>query len=250
MPFKYFVELSYDGSEFHGWQIQRNAKAIQEVLQTAFGQYFGQMVHLTGCGRTDTGVHARQFFAHFELSAPIENASSALHHLNAMIPRSIALLQFHAVSDEASARFSATSRTYEYSIINRKDPFAQGRRWHLHTALNTDAMNTACELLKSHTDFGCFAKSRNQSSHYVCHISHAHWDVLSDGYLFTVSANRFLRNMVRAMVGTLVEVGEGVLSLDDFSAVLLSNDRRRAGQSVPAHGLYLTQVSYPAVIFI
>lgn len=248
MPQRYFIELSYDGSDFHGWQIQPNAKTIQETLNSALSTLLRQEIYTVGCGRTDTGVHASQFFAHFDTDAALRDTGELTYRANRILPTSIAIHRVFPVSPEAHTRFSATSRTYHYLITQQKDPFAVLRKWELRESLNLAAMNEAAQLLKAYEDFSCFARSNTQTETNLCVLSHAAW--VQDGHTlrFEVTANRFLRNMVRAMVGTMVDVGRGKLNMDDLRRIIASKNRSEAGSSVPAHGLYLTHITYPDTI--
>jgi tRNA pseudouridine38-40 synthase len=246
MAQRYFIQLSYDGTDFHGWQIQPNAKTIQETLNDALSTLFRQDIYCVGCGRTDTGVHAKFFIAHIELDHSIElECTEVIYRLNRILPKSIAVQDCYSVAEDAHARFSAISRSYAYFITTVKDPFSVDRMWELRESLNITAMNEAANSLLGEHDFSCFSKSNTQTETNLCKVSEAYWEEHPHGLVFLISANRFLRNMVRAVVGTLVEVGREKLSLSDFQAVLASKDRSAAGTSVPAHGLYLTNVVYP-----
>ncbi|WP_129714583.1 tRNA pseudouridine(38-40) synthase TruA [Pedobacter sp. SYP-B3415] len=245
---RYFIELAYDGTSFHGWQIQPNAVSVQELLDRALSTCFRTPVQTTGCGRTDTGVHATRFFAHFDLPESIGRAEQQVHAVNALLPYQIGVKRIFAVQADAHARFDATSRTYHYFIHTRKDPFRHQRSWLLRDELNLAAMNEAASRLFHHTDFSCFSKSNTQTFTNNCRISEAVFTALPDnGLQFTISADRFLRNMVRAIVGTLADVGRAKLSADAFDQIIESRNRSNAGQSVPACGLYLVNITYPYV---
>ena len=245
MASRYFIELAYDGSDFHGWQIQPNAKTIQETLNTALSTLLRTEIYTVGCGRTDTGVHASQYFAHFETETPVEDLDELVYRSNRVLPVSIALKRCFEVNNATHARFTATSRSYAYLITQQKDPFAVLRKWEMRETVDIDRMNKGAAKLLGEKDFGCFAKSNTQTETNLCNVTHAQWYEDGATLRFEVSANRFLRNMVRAIVGTLIDLGRGSITLDDIDRILESKDRSEAGLSVPAHGLYLTGVSYP-----
>ncbi len=203
-----------------------------------------------GCGRTDTGVHAKEYFAHFDADEISIELPDLKHKLNSMLPWGIAIEVIIPVFDESHARFSAVRRSYEYRIITEKNPFEHDTAYKFNIPLDVDAMNKACELLLGEKDFGCFCKANADNATDICTVYHASWKSENKLLVFNITANRFLRNMVRAIVGTLLEVGQGRMNLDDFQAVLDSKDRKAAGRSVPAHGLYLTAVEYPQEIFL
>lgn len=243
---RFFIELAYKGSAYHGWQRQPNALTVQEVLDDALRTVFRQHTETTGCGRTDTGVHAKQFFAHFDLQAPAGmSLEKAVISLNGILPPDISVKQIFAAAPEAHARFDAVQRSYEYYIHQRKDPFKQGFSWQLHDDLTIEAMNKAAEILMSYQDFSCFSKSNTQVFTNNCRVTEARWEKLSDGLVFRISADRFLRNMVRAVVGTLIPIGRGEYKPEEIRGIIESKDRSNAGASVPACGLYLTKVTYP-----
>jgi len=197
-----------------------------------------------GAGRTDTGVHAKQMFAHFDSEETLKN-DFLVNKLNAYLPKDIVVYKIIPVSEEAHARFDATKRTYEYHIHTYKNAFENESSWYLHQHLDLEKMNEASEILFEHEDFQCFSKSNTDVKTYNCKIVEAHWERNNEKIIFTISADRFLRNMVRAIVGTMVEIGSGKKNIDDFKKILESKDRNQAGPSAPAHGLYLTQVKYP-----
>lgn len=244
---RFFVELSFNGKNYHGWQIQPDAVSIQEVLENAFSTLLREEVKLTGAGRTDTGVHARQLFAHFDTPTEFD-LSEMIFRLNSFLPKDIAIKEIFKVKAEAHARFDATEREYKYQIALAKDPFLQDFAYNLHVIPDIEAMNAAAELLLSHQDFQCFSRSNTDVKTYYCDVKTAFWKMEGKLLVFTICADRFLRNMVRAIVGTLLEVGLGKKSLDDFRDVLQSKDRTKAGASAPAHGLFLTRVGYPNTI--
>ena len=243
---RYFLSLSYFGEAYHGWQRQPNALTVQEVVESTLSTLLRKPISLVGAGRTDTGVHARELFAHLDLQDP--PPSDLLDRLNSFLPGDIAVNNMFPVPDDAHARFSAVARTYEYHIVQRKDPFMQDRAYYVRQPLDIDKMNEAAALLKSFEDFECFSKSNTDVRTFLCQISHAHWIRNGNRLVFTIIADRFLRNMVRAIVGTLLDVGKGKLSLEDVKAIIKSRNRSEAGVSVPAKGLYLVRVKYPESI--
>ena len=243
---RYFLSLSYFGEAYHGWQRQPNAITVQEVVENALSTLLRTPVSIVGAGRTDSGVHARELFAHFDTD--IELPGDLEHRLNRLLPVDIAVNSLNEVPEEAHARFSAVARSYEYHIVRRKDPFQKDRAYLLTRPLDMAAMNEAAELLKTFVDFECFSKSNTDVHTFNCHITSAYWKEKGDLLIFHITADRFLRNMVRAIVGTLLDVGLGKLSLEDVKAIIKSKDRSEAGVSVPAKGLYLTRVEYPTGI--
>ena len=254
---RYFIEIAYKGTNYHGWQIQQNAISIQEVLNKTLSTVFRQEVYTLGCGRTDTGVHAKQLFAHFDLTfstlKEAENIeasnSKLLRGINSLLPIDIAANRFFKVKKDAHARFDALHRTYEYHIHYGKNPFLTDYSWRVRDELDKVKMNEAAKIMMEYQDFSCFSKSNTQVFTNNCVISLAEWNETQDGRLvFVIQANRFLRNMVRAIVGTLVEIGSGNQDVEHIRTVLESKDRSIAGVSVPACGLYLVQVVYPAEI--
>ena len=242
MP-RYFLQLGFHGKKFHGWQIQENAHSVQAELNGALKTLLGKETETTGCGRTDTGVHAHKFFLHFDAD-PISDEKDFLYHLNSLLPFEIAIYKIFKVEDGAHARFDATSRTYRYFIHSRKNPFLNDTSYFFPYEVDINRMNEAAEILKAHSDFSCFSKSRTQVKTNICRIAKARWEEKDDQLIFEITADRFLRNMVRAIVGTLLEVGEGHISLEDFTAIIENKKRSGAGVSVPGHGLFLTEVTY------
>ncbi len=245
---RFFIELSYNGTNYHGWQIQPNATTVQEFLDKALSVFFRQPVSTLGCGRTDTGVHATQFYAHFDLqieeSASIE---SSITGINSLLPYDIAAKRLFCVGDEAHARFDATARAYQYHLHFHKDPFLLNRSWLYKGDLDVEAMDMAAKQLMNYTDFSCFSKSNTQTFTNNCKITTAYFERTDDGLIFTIKADRFLRNMVRAIVGTLIRVGKREIDLTQLEEIIESKNRSNAGQSVPACGLYLVSVVYPFV---
>ena len=241
---RYFVKLSYKGTHFFGWQIQPNAISVQETIAIALKKLNrGNSVKITGCGRTDTGVHASTFFAHFDMDTQMTNKTFA-HKLNCMLPNDIAIQELIKVPSDLHARFSATSRTYHYYIHTNKNPFLAETSWLVKHPVAIDKMNAAAELLLNHTNFKCFSKTTTGNTTYQCNVTIAKWETTENGLKFTIKANRFLRNMVRAIVGTLINIGMEKISLTEFKEILNSDDRNKAGESVPAQGLFLANVNY------
>lgn len=246
---RYFIELAYNGTNYHGWQIQPNAVTVQEMLNKALSILLRQPVETTGCGRTDTGVHATTFYAHFDLEESMVSGPRdiGIRSLNSLLPYDIAIKRIVPVHAEAHARFDATLRSYEYHIHFHKDPFKLDRSWLLRDVPDVALMNQAAAILMEYTDFSCFSKSNTQVFTNNCKISRAEWVKTGDGLVFHISADRFLRNMVRAIVGTLILVGKGEIEPEGIRAIIESKNRSNAGTSVPACGLYLTEVKYPYI---
>jgi tRNA pseudouridine38-40 synthase len=250
---RYFIKLAYNGTHYHGWQYQPNAASVQETLNKAFSVILNSEINLMGAGRTDTGVHAKEMFAHFDFETPFD-VQNLVHKLNSYLPKDIVVYTIIPVHDEAHTRFDATKRTYEYHINTFKDAFLQEQSWYFHQKLDVELMNEAAQILFQHTDFQCFSKVNTDVNTFDCTIFEAYWtrgtaeqgaDKQENGSLvFTISANRFLRNMVRSIVGTLVNIGLHKITLADFTAIIESKNRNKAGFSVPAHGLYLTKIEY------
>lgn len=243
---RYFLEISFNGAAYHGWQVQPNALSVQEVIQDRLSVLLRMPIEVVGAGRTDAGVHAKQMFMHFDVLEAIQDIPHLLYKLNSFLPKDIAAQSLQLVSDTAHARFDAVSRGYVYLISLKKNPFTQDYAWDIRNReLDIEAMNLACEVLLQHTNYKCFSRSNTDVRTYECTIFKAIWTKEEEMLRFEVVANRFLRNMVRAMVGTLIEVGRGICSQEEFKAILHSDNRSKAGASAPAHGLYLNQISYP-----
>lgn len=240
---RYFIKLAYNGTHYHGWQYQPNASSVQETMSKAFSVLLNTEIILTGAGRTDTGVHAKEMYAHFDFEQPFD-CQNLVHKLNSYLPKDIVVFAIIPVHDEAHTRFDALKRTYEYHINTFKDVFLQDLSWYFHQDLDLDLMNQAAKLLFNHTNFQCFSKVNTDVNTFDCTIFEAHWKRENNSLIFTISANRFLRNMVRAIVGTLVNVGLHKITLADFNEIIESKNRNNAGFSVPAHGLYLTEIEY------
>ncbi|NVO19287.1 MAG: tRNA pseudouridine(38-40) synthase TruA [Bacteroidetes bacterium] len=250
MPYRYFIKLSYNGRDFKGWQIQPNDVTVQSVMEKALFFTCGLKTGIIGCGRTDTGVHARVFYAHMDVEDAISKPADMVFKLNRFLPDSIAVKDIVPVKADAHARFSAISREYTYSIQTQKNPFRIQDSYYLHGNFNLDAMNTGARLLLNHSDFECFSKVKTQVANFNCKLEFAEWKQNGSELLFNIRADRFLRNMVRSIVGTLLDVGRGRIDLGELQNILLSHDRRRAGRSVPAKGLSLTDVNYPEYLFV
>ncbi|SFU34329.1 tRNA pseudouridine38-40 synthase [Pustulibacterium marinum] len=242
---RYFLEFSYNGADYHGWQNQPNAISVQEVLEKALSTLLRKEIAITGAGRTDAGVHAKQMFAHFDVESVLDQ--NLIYKLNSYLPKSIAIHNLHLVADDAHARFDAESRTYEYWIVTKKDPFLNEFAYCLKYPLDVDLMNEAAKVLFEYKDFQCFSKSNTDVKTYLCDLMHAEWKWQGEKLVFTIQADRFLRNMVRAVVGTLLNVGSGKITIVDVRKIVESKDRSNAGVSVPAHALYLTKVIYPYI---
>lgn len=241
---RYFIDLSYFGKAYHGWQVQPNAITVQEEVERVLSTYLRQEIKVTGAGRTDTGVHARQLVAHFD-APDLGDLSQFCYKINAFLPSDIAFNQVYPVQADAHARFDAVARSYEYHISTRKDPFKQELAYQAPGELDVPMMNQAASILLEYTDFEAFSRTGSDVKTFNCQLTHAAWEVLPEGLIFTISADRFLRNMVRAVVGTLLEVGLGKCDLEQFRSIIQSKDRSKAGASAPAKGLYLTKVTYP-----
>lgn len=240
---RYFIALSYNGKKYHGWQIQPDAISVQEKLNTAISTILQKEISVVGAGRTDTGVHASQMFAHFDVETKLKG--DAVFKLNSILPADIVVSKVFLVADEAHARFDATSRSYEYKICLGRNPFLLDFSWQIHSQkLDMNLMNKAAEMLLEYTNFQCFSKVKTEVHTFNCTITNAVWKQNGSELIFYISANRFLRNMVRAIVGTLVDVGLGKITVADFRKIIESKDRSNAGLSVPAKGLFLTEVRY------
>lgn len=244
---RFFIQFSYFGKAYHGWQNQPNAITVQEVLENALSKLLNNPISLMGAGRTDTGVHAKEMYAHFDFEQ-LTRIPELLFRLNSYLPNDIAVQRIFEVIDDAHARFNASARTYEYHISKTKDPFIMDLAHFIWKDLDLVEMNTAAGFLIGKKDFECFSKSNTDVFTNICDISEAKWNVENDKIIFTITADRFLRNMVRAIVGTLLNVGVGKYSADYVNTILKSKDRAMAGASVPAKGLYLTSIVYPNTI--
>jgi tRNA pseudouridine38-40 synthase len=245
---RYFLEIKYDGTNYHGWQIQKNSNTIQAEINSALSTILQQKIMVYGAGRTDSGVHAKQLFAHFDLETELIG-TPFLFKLNSFLPEDISCTTIKQVNEEAHARFSATARSYEYWITPSKDPFCNNRAYFLPYNLDLDLMNEACKELLGEHDFSCFSKSNTDTFTNNCNITSAKWEHKNELIVFTITANRFLRNMVRAIVGTLLTIGQHKATINDLQRILASKNRSNAGTSAPAYGLYLTKVHYPKEVY-
>ena len=241
---RYFIHLAYEGSRYHGYQIQPHSDSVQQTLERCLGLKLGQTVSLTGCGRTDTGVHARNYYAHFDLENAIGDLETLADQLNAFLPEDIVVYRIWPVPPESHARFDARSRTYHYYITRTKNPFHIHDAFYLYGKLDVEKMQQAANMLMDYEDFTSFSKVHTQVKTNNCKIMEAQWFERDGLLVFRIKADRFLRNMVRAIVGTLLEVGKGRMTLDEFRAVIERKDRCEAGISVPAHALFLEEIEY------
>ena len=247
---RYFMELQYEGGAYFGWQRQKGQVSVQQTIEQALTTLLRREIEITGAGRTDTGVSACYYVAHFDVEEPLEDPEQVVYKLNRILPRDIAIQTLTEVTDEVHARFSAVEREYRYYIEQRKNPFTIGQTWQYAVQLDVEQMNRAAEVLLQVEDFTTFAKLNSNNKTNICHLKVARWEVEADGTLcFTIRGDRFLRNMVRAIVGTLVDVGRGRYSVEDFREIVLSRDLSRASGGAPAEGLYLSDVSYPMELF-
>lgn len=246
---RYFIEIAYNGKNYHGWQVQPNAISVQAVLNDCLTKLLNDEIHVIGAGRTDSGVHAKQLFAHFDLVKKVKDITQFLSRLNSFLPNDIVAKSLQEVGVEAHARFDATARTYEYFVSQQKNPFQKDLSYLVYKPINIEVMNLVARRLFDFKDFTSFSKLDTQTKTNNCKIMQAYWEERDGLLVFTIQADRFLRNMVRAIVGTLLEVGLGKMTEDEFIKVIESKDRSNAGASVPAHALYLIEVSYPKNFF-
>ena len=243
---RYFMRLAYNGAPFHGWQSQPNAESVQSTIERAMTTIMRREVKITGAGRTDTGVNARMMIAHFDLDTPLPNTQSLVRAINSLVGKDIAIYSIDQVHAEAHARFDATSRTYHYYVHTEKSPFMYPLSWQAPVTLDFEKMNEAAKLLLTASDFTSFAKLHTDVKTNICHVTNAHWEQCGEHqWRFVITADRFLRNMVRAVVGTLIEVGRGKMTIDQFRNVISAKDRCAAGTSMPGNALYLWEVTYP-----
>lgn len=240
---RYFLDLAYKGTNYHGWQVQPNAITVQEVLNKVLSTLFREEIQTVGSGRTDTGVHAEQQIVHFDISKELDTARM-VYKINAMLPNDLACKELFLVDDEKHARFDAKKRGYEYRIKLARDPFCLETTYQCPYELNIGPMNEAAKLLLGEQDFETFSKAHGASDHYRCDLYKAEWVLDGNDLIFTIEANRFLRGMVRAIVGTLLDVGRGKLMVKDFKEILEAKDRSKASGAAPARGLFLNKVEY------
>lgn len=245
---RYFIQLSYNGKDFHGWQNQPNAITVQEVIEDALTKLLRAPIEIVGAGRTDAGVHAQMMIAHFETDQTLND--NLVFKLNSFLPKTIAIQSIKAVKEDAHARFDALSRSYIYRISLVKDVFNFEQSYFFKNKLNVDEMNRAAKILFEYKDFQCFSRSNTDVKTYNCKMMHAQWSVNGDELIFEISADRFLRNMVRAIVGTMLDIGVGKMKVEALHDVIQSKDRSNAGASAPAHGLYLTNIEYPNTVYL
>jgi tRNA pseudouridine38-40 synthase len=247
---RYFIEIAYNGKNYHGWQVQPDAISVQEVVDRTLSTILRKEIKVTGAGRTDAGVHAKQMFAHFDYNGnSIENFSNFIFRINSFLPKDISVQDVFKVQEEAHTRFDALKREYEYVISLQKNPFSEGTSYLIHQKPNVSLMNEAAKILLDYKDFQCFSRSNTDVKTYFCSINEAYWKEENSQLIFTISADRFLRNMVRAIVGTLLNVGFQKTTLEDFHEIIKSKDRTKAGASAPAQGLFLTKIKYPKTIY-
>jgi tRNA pseudouridine38-40 synthase len=249
---RYFLHMAYNGKNYHGWQVQKNtSQTVQQVLQEKLSLLLHEKIELTGCGRTDTGVHAQEFYAHFdsEKDALAMESDHWTFKMNKCLPEDLAVFKIRAVVPDASARFGAFARTYKYYMHRRPNPFLNDTSWYWYGGLDVELMNKAAQKIKETTNFGSFVKSRNNHKNYICKVYEAGWTEENGTIVFTIRANRFLRNMVRALVGTMVDIGTGKTRLEGLDEIIHSESRTLAGTSVPAHGLHLVNIEYRKEIF-
>lgn len=247
MSQRYFIHLAYNGSDYHGWQVQDNAPTVQESVNKALSTLLNTEINVVGCGRTDTGVHASDFYAHFELKKELilKEREKLVFKLNRFLPTSIVIFDLLPVKERANTRFDAISRTYKYHVGRRKDPFFDDFSYFVYGNLDIDLMNQAANEMMKFTDFSSFSKLHTQTKTNNCKISEAHWAEDAHKLVFTIKADRFLRNMVRSIVGTLLDVGRHKISIEEFKTIIKNKDRCEAGYSVPAKALFLDKVEYP-----
>tara|TARA_Y100000739_G_scaffold228540_1_gene240595 strand:+ start:859 stop:1605 length:747 start_codon:yes stop_codon:yes gene_type:complete len=247
---RYLLELSFNGTNYHGWQIQPKSVSVQETIEKCISTILNKEISIVGAGRTDAGVHASYFCAHFDSLNIIQDKLDFVHKLNSFLPNDISIYNIYNVSNDFHARFDALSRTYNYKINTKKNPFLLDRSYFIKKDIDFSKMNLAALKLYNYRDFKCFSKSNSDVHTFDCEITNVGWRYEKNYWLFEISANRFLRNMVRAIIGTLIEIGEGKKQINHIDKVIISKKREEAGYSVPAHGLYLTNIIYPEKFII
>ena len=246
---RFFFEIAYNGTRFHGWQNQANAIGVQQVVEEAMTKIFRESISIVGSGRTDTGVHCSQQFFHADIEKTFD-LKLGIQKLNSILPKDIAIRSIRSVKPDAHARYDAFERAYEYKITTFKNPLLIGQAYYFFKPINIKTMNHAAALLVGEHDFECFSKVKTDVNHFVCTIKKAEWNQKGGLLVLSIAANRFLRGMVRAIVGTLLEVGTGKITVEEFKVILKSKDRKKAGMNVPPEGLYLIGVKYPKKIFL
>lgn len=246
---RYFLHLAYNGKEYSGWQVQPNAITVQEVVEKMLSLVLRNPVAIVGAGRTDAGVHARSMYAHFD-TEDVENLVELTEKLNRMLPKDIVIYDIYEVNPDAHARFDALSRLYRYYITTVKDPYLYPFKYKIHGSLDIGAMNACADILFDYSDFTSFSKLHTDTKTNNCKVMLANWEQVGNDYIFTIKADRFLRNMVRSIVGTLLDVGKGKLNETEFRKIIEAKDRCSAGTSVPGHALFLEEIDYPQNIFL
>jgi tRNA pseudouridine38-40 synthase len=246
---RYFFEIAYNGTHYNGWQSQQNATGVQAIVEESLSKLLRTEMKIVGSGRTDTGVHCEQQFFHTDIEKDFD-AQNLIQRMNSLLPSDISIYSVRKVNADASARYNAQERTYQYRITRKKNPFVEKLAWHYFKPADSKTMNKAASLLLGEHDFESFSKVKTDVNHFVCEIKKAVWEESNDTLEFTITANRFLRGMVRAIVGTLLDVGSGKITVSEFQSIIKSRDRKKAGANVPPYGLYLTKVKYPKSIFI
>lgn len=246
---RYFLDISYNGAAYHGWQRQANAHTVQQEIEEGLSRILGAQIGITGSGRTDTGVHAKKQIAHFDAETELPE-SQIQYKLNGLLPDEVAINSCRKVQPEAHARFDAQERGYHYYIHQKKTPFLVGQSYYFSHSLNVERMNEAAQKLLGKQDFESFSRVKTEVNNFFCEILTANWYRENDQLIFNVRANRFLRGMVRALVGTLLEVGRGKLTVEDFVTIIAAKNRTKAGRAVPPHGLYLSEVNYSEEIYL
>lgn len=241
---RYFIHLAYKGTNYNGWQIQPNAPSVQQTIQDALSTILAQPIEIVGCGRTDTGVHAKEYYAHFDYDKPFPKAF--LQRINKFLPNDIVFYKIEKVADETHARFDAYHRAYEYHIVFHKNPFEIDTAWYYYKAkdLDIEKMNAAAKLLLNYKEFAPFCKTNHQSKTLICELKRVEWEVQENRLIFHIAANRFLRGMVRLLVGMFINIGIGKVTIDDLKETMDNQTMMKKSYSVPAHGLYLTDIRY------
>ena len=245
---RYFFEIAYNGKNYNGWQSQHNGIGVQAVVENALSKLLQSKTDIVGSGRTDAGVHCEQQYFHVDIDRALDQ--NFQQKLNSFLPQDIVILSIKNVREDASARYDAVQRSYRYQVTRRKNPFLQDFAWHFFKKADMQTMNAAAALLVGEQDFECFSKVHTDVNHFLCTIHSASWREDGELMIFDITANRFLRGMVRAIVGTLLDVGTGKIAVSDFESIIKSKDRRKAGANVPPQGLFLTKVVYPSHVFV